>query len=871
MSLGTIASLAAQAQTHIPLLLFDITSVEDGSTLHFSTLPCSFGGNSYSSAVLSVQGFDMDLSSSQMGVMAISDITLVLGDADATYTTWDNAHSFKGATITITLVIYNEATQSAASSDSRVVFKGICNAPDEVTPDRMTISAYNRFNATFLLIPFSRISQFSQTVFPPQGAQDCDDANASPPASKSGIGYHLWAPGGLSSDQSLYLPYNSCGYGPTRATFGFGGSNPLGNFVVAQTTATIFSPTTIGASALSMTAGAQIGNIVVIVGGTGKGQARGIASNTATTLTTQNPFTTTPDGTSSFVVLFGTCDHTMASCQARGMYAQDSSSRNCFRYRGITFTPVDWRYEQPSGHHTLTSTNPNWAKYNDVIPLVYGTARVSCKIMFSQTANDTRGQAIVCEGPVNSISNMIIDSEAIPFNAAYPHHDTETGMWTYGLGTVGQAYTDVWFPNSDPYSGIAVVSFNFPPQFANNSEDFNVSVLVQGLSLPQYDSNGSYVATAWTDNPAWILLDVLRRSGWQISELNVSSFYAFAVYASQNINAYVSSSCTSPFSRFRMSTVLDQQLPVGEFLYTLLNECRAILSYDAAGLLRIDCLNRLTNTTLGANVSSGTNWVTVEDGAGITIGQSLTIDTGANQEIISVLNVRISANSFQIEAAFAKNHSTGATVEAQPAFSFDLSSILRDSSEYPMITRSSMKTSQTPNDFVVELQNSLSQWTQDQAELMDTVEANNFGAKVTGQLDATGFEDIDSAVRIEQLEVYKAHGRRNAANQIITRGNLFVTLSSSVKAINVAIGAIVYLTYAKEGWTNKPFRVVSVSPAQDSQFPYWMIQFVLREHDDAWYDNINGNIAPAPNTLPVAPTPVPRLPVPPRPRIPIFN
>src|SRR6185437_6423250 len=115
--------------------------------------------------------------------------------------------------------------------------------------------------------------------------------------------------------------------------------------------------------------------------------------------------TTTPDGTSQFVVLFGYCDHSSTSCQARGMFGQDSSSRNCFRFRGVDFVPVDWRYEQPSGHHTLTATNPEWAKYNDVIPIVYGTGRVSCKILFSQTANDTRGQAIVCEGPVQSISN----------------------------------------------------------------------------------------------------------------------------------------------------------------------------------------------------------------------------------------------------------------------------------------------------------------------------------------------------------------------------------------------------------------------------------------------------------------------------------
>lgn len=879
MSLGTIASLAAQAQTHVPLLLFDITSVEDGTALRLASLPCSFGGNSYAAAILSIDGFQVDLTNSQLGVMAISDLRLTLGDADATYTNWDNAHFFKGAAMTVTLVTYNEATKSAASSDSRVVFKGTMNAPDSVTPDQMTVSAYNRFNATFLLIPSSRISQYSQTVFPAEGANDSDDANANPPASKQSIGYHLWAPGGASSDVALYLPYNTCGYGPTRGTFGFPSSTPLGNFVIGETLANIYTSTTIGNSSLAMTAGANVNHVVVIVAGTGVGQARRISANTATTLTVANPFTTTPDGTSQFVVLFGYCDHSSTSCKARGMFGQDASARNCFRFRGIDFVPTDFRYEQPSGHHTLTSTNPQFAKYNDVIPIVYGTGRVSCKILFSQTANDTRGQAVVCEGPVQSITNMIIGTETIPFNAAYPHHDTTTGMWTAGLGAIGQNYTDVWFPNGDPYSAIAIVSFNFPPEFSGgnsgNPGNFDVSVLVQGLSLPQYNASGAFTVKAFTDNPAWIILDVLRRSGWQTTELNLPSFYAFSVYAAQQIAANVSSTCTQLKSRFRMSVILDQQLPVGEFLSTLLNACRGVLSYDSSGLLRIDCLNRLTNTTLtNAVTSTGVQFATVGDGAGITIGSQLTVDSGGSQETITVTSVQLSSNAFQIQANFTKTHSAGVAVAASPAFSFDLSSIAQDQSGYPMITRSSDNTSKTPNDFVVEFQDSQRQYVQDSAELADTNEANNFGAKVTGQLDATGFEDVDSAVRIERVELYKAHGRRNSANQIVTRGNLFATLMSSVKAINCGIGQIAAVTYAKEGWTAKPFRVMNVSPVQDPQFPYWMIQFTLQEHDDQWYDDVNGNIAPpsGPNAIPLPPPPRPPLPGPPKVRrMPIFN
>jgi hypothetical protein len=48
--------------------------------------------------------------------------------------------------------------------------------------------------------------------------------------------------------------------------------------------------------------GAEVGNIVRIIAGTGRGQARRIVSNDATTLTADVPWAATPDATSIFVV-----------------------------------------------------------------------------------------------------------------------------------------------------------------------------------------------------------------------------------------------------------------------------------------------------------------------------------------------------------------------------------------------------------------------------------------------------------------------------------------------------------------------------------------------------------------------------------------
>lgn len=72
---------------------------------------------------------------------------------------------------------------------------------------------------------------------------------------------------------------------------------------VAERTANIYSSNTIGDSGLSETVDAHIDRFVLITNGTGKGQARRILSNTATTFTLYQNWETTPDGTSKFRVV----------------------------------------------------------------------------------------------------------------------------------------------------------------------------------------------------------------------------------------------------------------------------------------------------------------------------------------------------------------------------------------------------------------------------------------------------------------------------------------------------------------------------------------------------------------------------------------
>jgi len=89
----------------------------------------------------------------------------------------------------------------------------------------------------------------------------------------------------------------------------------VGDVLVIRSQATVYSATTIGDAGYinkgskqdnppsgGLIAGIEVGNIVRIFAGTGRGQARRIVENDATTLTVDVPWTVPPDATSIFVV-----------------------------------------------------------------------------------------------------------------------------------------------------------------------------------------------------------------------------------------------------------------------------------------------------------------------------------------------------------------------------------------------------------------------------------------------------------------------------------------------------------------------------------------------------------------------------------------
>src|SRR5205085_7418550 len=65
------------------------------------------------------------------------------------------------------------------------------------------------------------------------------------------------------------------------------------------------------------------------------------------------------------------------------------------------------------------------------------------------------------------------------------------------------------------------------------------------------------------------------------------------------------------------------------------------------------------------------------------------------------------------------------------------------------------------------------------------------------------------------------------------------------------------ITYAKEGWVAKPFRILKLAPQQN----YRVVQVTAQAHDDAWYSDDNGQFTP-PHRRPRQPGAVSRAPYP---------
>lgn len=473
-------------------------------------------------------------------------------------------------------------------------------------------------------------------------------------------------------------------------------------------------------------------------------------------------------------VPFTACGYTRASCESRGMFALG-------RFGGMDFVPaqIQVRSHGESGSH-LSGVVDNQARYNDVVPIVYGTAWYEPPVVVARNdGNLTHLEVLLGMGEIDDVLTMVVNDVEIP-EAVADTDMTATGWYrvvTAGTrsGVRNPDFTDgSGNPLGDPYGSMAVASTVVPSQISNGQSTPKVKVLQRGVKLERFDNDGVSLGEAFTANPAWVLLDVLRRSGWALSEMDVRSFSTAAAYCSEGVASEDLYGNTLTVPRYQCNLVVRSRRSAAELIRGIRANSALLLSYGMDGRLTL----RVENT--------------------------LAVQQGVKP---------------------GGSNSSEALLGGWPAYEFSdgsaaHSGILRRSSGEPALRLFSRSSSDSPNRLTVEFQDEFNEYQQDSLSLADVDDALLTGREVSAAHPAQGLPNFDQAKRVLNLQLAKS-----------IAGNTFVELETSVRGLGLVPGDLITVTYIKEGLERQLFRVVKVSPGPNFQ----SLQIVAQWHEDEWY------------------------------------
>ncbi len=483
---------------------------------------------------------------------------------------------------------------------------------------------------------------------------------------------------------------------------------------------------------------------------------------------------------------YTSCDHTRQQCQARGMFDSDEANSLTRRFGGIEFVPpsIQVRSHGERGQHVAVPLE-NEARYNDFVPLVYGTAWYQPPVVFARNdGNLTHIQVLLASGEIQGVLKVVVNDVEIPEGRAGADM-TATG-W-YNTVTTG-ARTGAFDPDyvdgagkalSDPYGSMAVMSVVAPNRVSEGRTLPRIDVLVEGLKLPRYDAAAQPLGEAFTNNPCWVVLDILRRSGWGPGEIDLASFARAAQYSDELIETLDLYGNTVQIPRYQCNLVVRKRRSAGDLIRGIRAGSALLLTLGPSGLLELRAEGPLATEQPTKPASSNSTqplnggWPAYEFGDG--------------------------------SSAF--------------------SGILRDRNGAPALRLWSRSTADTPNRFSVEFQDAFNEYQQDSLSLVDVGDVGTTGHEVSGALGALGLPNLDQAARATRLQLEKS-----------VRGNAYLEFATSVRAIGLLPGDLIAVTYLKEGFQRQPFRILRVAPGMN----YQTSTITAQIHSDSWYSVSGG-------------------------------
>lgn len=477
------------------------------------------------------------------------------------------------------------------------------------------------------------------------------------------------------------------------------------------------------------------------------------------------------------------CDYTRKSCEQRGMFSKDAANHTTQRFSGIEFVPPTYLVR---GHGESSGRLSNLVsidtRFNDVVPAVYGTGWLQAPVVFSRNdGNLTRCEVLLGLGEIESVIKVIADGYEIPEGVS-GQNMTATGWYNLiskgnRTGALNGDLKDAaGNPVGDPYASMAYLNLVLPNRINDGKNSPKVQVLLKGMKLPVLDNSGALSSYGWSANPVWILCDILRRTGWKLDELDLSSFTSTAAFCDELIDARDTNGTLRQVRRFESNLVLKRRYSVGELLRSLRIGSLLFLFFQPDGKLAIRpetsiALQQPTKPA-GSNALTALNggWPSYEFGDGLG----------------------------QVDGILLKSN-------LEPDF------------------RIYSKPSQdSPNRVSFEIQDSLNEFQQDSISIADTDDIALRRQEITQALSAVGVPNFPQAQRICQTWLNKS-----------IAGNVYLEFKTSVRGFHLRPGDLIAISYERYGFDRTMFRVTEFqfSPRLD------VMKVVCQLHQDHWYSD----------------------------------
>lgn len=481
---------------------------------------------------------------------------------------------------------------------------------------------------------------------------------------------------------------------------------------------------------------------------------------------------------------FTSCSGTRADCASRGMLDKDAASQTTRRFGGFTYLPASILVRTHGSRAMQPAVvNGNHPRSNDAAPLVFGQGWLTPPLIHSiNDGNLTRMLLLLCDGPVEEVLRVVVNGASIP--AAVEGRDMSSTGWFKRVAGgaregsfLSKPDNDGYDPEADPHGSMTTLEVVIPNALQKGSAAPSVEVLLKGLHVLTFSESGASAGFVYSSNPAWVLLDVLLRSGWRMAELDLPSFARAAAHCGELVEVSTWSGAAHMQPRFSCNLVLQKRRSVAEILRGIREASFLFLRSNSDGMLEaaVESTLALQQPTKSAlsNAAEALNggWPVYEFGDG-TSGRG---------------------------------------------------GILRKISGAPAFRLFSRPASDCPNRIYAEFQDEWNDFQTDRISLFDSREVRRRKQEVVRNSSAMGLSTYPQAAR----SIYAALRRATA-------GNTFVEFETGLRGLGVRPGDLVTLTYSRHGLDRQAFRVTRVSPATDLQ----TTKIIAQLHNDSWYSDV---------------------------------